>query len=178
MDSPKRTSSSLPPLRHIFPSLAPSLDISLRKPHILPSSIYHNLDSEKHEIRILTILPRGREPVTGSSNPPLTGGVAMRTSATDIHCILETKPLDDKPSYKALSYVWGAETPSTTIIVNSQVISVRQNLGAALQHVRQEDHSMSVWADALCINQHDNQEKLHQVQLMSKIYLSSAEVLV
>jgi hypothetical protein len=144
----------------------------------MPSSIYHNLDPKKHEIRILTILPRGREPVTGSSSPPLTGGDALRTSATDIHCILETKSLDDKPSYTALSYFWGAEIPCTTILVNSQAISVRENLGAALQHVRQEDHSMSVWADALCINQHDKQEKLHQVQLMSKIYESSAEVLV
>ena len=73
---------------------------------------------------------------------------------------------------------WGVEPPSTTIIVNSQAISVRKNLGAALQQLQQDDRSMSVWADALCINQDDNQEKLHQVQLMSRVYEDSDEVLV
>jgi hypothetical protein len=143
----------------------------------MSSNLYHNLDPAKHEIRILTILPRGKELFTDSSDSPSMGHAALKTSAIDIHCVLETKSLDDKPPYTALSYVWGAKFPCTTILVNSQAIPVRENLGAVLEHIREAHRSVSVWVDALCINQQDNEEKFHQVQLMSRIYKSSAEVL-
>lgn len=132
------------------------------------SRLYRSLDPRKHEFRILTILPREDHiPAVNSS-----------TNAADIHCILQTASLDDEPSYTALSYTWGTDKPSTAVLINGKLVFVRKNLAAALRHLRQTDRSLNIWIDAICINQDDNKEKLHQVQMMAKIYESSVEVLV
>lgn len=96
----------------------------------------------------------------------------------DIHCTLKTESLDHKPSYRALSHSWGEEPPSATVWINSQPTLVRENLEIALRHIQKPDRSTSIWIDAICINQEDELEKNHQVQMMDKIYDRALEVLV
>ncbi|KAK4125720.1 hypothetical protein N657DRAFT_568055, partial [Parathielavia appendiculata] len=45
---------------------------------------------------------------------------------------------------------------------------IGQNLDASLRRLRFETSTTTVWADAVCINQEDTDEKLRQLKLMAK----------
>ncbi|KAH8789018.1 heterokaryon incompatibility protein-domain-containing protein [Hyaloscypha sp. PMI_1271] len=125
---------------------------TLTKPPI-PLSIYEPLDIEIYEIRILTILP---------GQP---GSV--------VECTLRKTSLIDSVKYVALSYCWGDESITTEILVNNIVTSVTSNLADALEHMRDQNITR-IWADALCINQADRQEKSLQIRNMGQVF-SAAE---
>ena len=78
----------------------------------------------------------------------------------------------DDCSYKwyALSYTWGNLHDCRDIICDGSKISITKNLHSALQRFRLVDKPLLLWADAICINQRDNEEKEAQVQLMRRIY--------
>jgi hypothetical protein len=145
----------------------------------MASGFYGSLNPQKNEIRILTLLPGGNHVIPGTTGQPRAGdNTHSNTIAAEIHCELRTISLNDEPSYVALSYVWGIDTPSTEIFVNAKPFFVRMNLAAALRHLRQTDRSVNIWIDAICINQKNNQEKSQQVKFMARIYESCVEVLV
>ncbi|OBT93614.2 hypothetical protein VE01_08081 [Pseudogymnoascus verrucosus] len=54
---------------------------------------------------------------------------------------------------------------------------VTENLENALRHVRLPDKTITLWVDALCINQSDELEKSEQVGQMHEIYSRAASVL-
>ena len=54
--------------------------------------------------------------------------------------------------------------------------SIGSSLAAALRHLRQKYGRITIWTDALCINQMDNDEKSWQVPLMKSIYSEAKEV--
>lgn len=72
--------------------------------------------------------------------------------------------------YTALSYVWGDATDTRTLWVNESPVQVTANLYAALNDLQDEIRVLRLWADALCINQKDDEEKSWQVMMMDKIY--------
>ncbi|CZR56296.1 uncharacterized protein PAC_06184 [Phialocephala subalpina] len=136
------------------------------------SGIYKALDASKREIRILQILPSEQDDAT-------------------VQCVLHTVSLDDNPDYLTLSYVWGnGNIPKEEVIVNGAILPIMPNLVSALRHLRRGQfylrgygsadtpffaiqslsHSLRLWADAICINQNDEQERTSQVQLMGPIY--------
>ncbi|RYO20565.1 hypothetical protein AA0111_g10058 [Alternaria arborescens] len=93
-----------------------------------------------------------------------------------IRCTLRTVSFRDKPSYEALSYTWG-DTPTTeSIEVDGFDIQVTANLEQALRHLRDVEIDITLWVDAVCINQSDSAEKSHQVAFMGKIYRDCAQV--
>jgi hypothetical protein len=61
---------------------------------------------------------------------------------------------------------------------NSIPVYVTQNLYSALIHLRDKSRPMSLWVDALCINQRDKDEKSVQIQRMGDIYRQSARTIV
>lgn len=64
--------------------------------------------------------------------------------------------LDENPSYAALSYVWGKDTPqSNQHIVKCSGISlpVTQNCYSALLNLRKKLGCFSIWIDAISLNQ-------------------------
>lgn len=65
------------------------------------------------------------------------------------------------PPYTALSYTWGdtTTTPTVPIKCEGQVLHIAENLAAGLQVLWKEGESVYVWADAVCINQNDVEEK-------------------
>lgn len=96
-----------------------------------------------------------------------------------IKCQLNTVSLADRPTFCALSYVWGNANVSEEIHANGIPIKVTKSLADALRHVQiqwqkatkdQDVTKLRVWADALCINQKDTEEKNWQVPLMKDIY--------
>ncbi|OLN86060.1 Heterokaryon incompatibility protein 6, OR allele 6 [Colletotrichum chlorophyti] len=95
-----------------------------------------------------------------------------------INCELVVMPLARCPKFEALSYVWGSEANPRPITLQKRTKLVTQNLESALRHLRYIYRPRTLWADALCINQDDNDEKSHQVQLMADIYSGASQVLV
>ncbi|KAJ4232147.1 hypothetical protein NW759_002535 [Fusarium solani] len=90
---------------------------------------------------------------------------------------LTTESLHDQPDYVALSYVWGAPSPADPLIdIDGHPFQVRESLFQAIKALV-SDTKVRIWIDQICINQNDNTEKEHQVQLMSKIY-SQARLVV
>lgn len=105
-------------------------------------------------------------------------------NADAIRCRLDTYDLEGCPSFVALSYTWGNAHPSRTMTLNGEVFPVRQNLHSALS-VLMEDAlkhgsrwDVLYWIDAICINQQDDSERGHQVNMMGTIYSEARFVLV
>jgi hypothetical protein len=95
-----------------------------------------------------------------------------------IECRLRVVSLDDKPSFKAITYVWGDPQHKRGITHDGQSFFVTQNLFRGLQGVRDPAMKLTIWVDALCINQTDSDERREQIQLMRAIYTSASEVLI
>ncbi len=87
----------------------------------------------------------------------------------DIVCELNHESLAGPPAYVALSYNWGNPTVTKNITVSGKTVSITYNLDLALRHLRRAGHLL-VWADALCINQSDLDERSIQVQRMLAVY--------
>ncbi|ORY15938.1 heterokaryon incompatibility, partial [Clohesyomyces aquaticus] len=82
------------------------------------------------------------------------------------------------PKYDALSYVWGRPDPLSpkTLEVNGGVLKITTNLHAALTAVMKGSANLTIWVDAVCINQEDLLERNQQVAMMSQIYKSATTV--
>lgn len=74
--------------------------------------------------------------------------------------------------YAALSYVWGLPDPdaNTTVVLNGHTVPAQPSLLRALQSFRERGDEGYIWADAICINQADLDEKKTQIGLMGDIY--------
>jgi hypothetical protein len=84
-------------------------------------------------------------------------------------------------NYVAISYAWGPPEPTAEIFVDGRNIKVRANLEAALRQFRTMRYFRQggkIWIDSLCINQHDEEEKQRQVQIMASIYRNAGNVIV
>jgi hypothetical protein len=85
--------------------------------------------------------------------------------------------LDDRPSYKALSYTWGNPNLTNSILIAGKTFWISAKLYDALQHLRVGEH-LVIWIDAICINQKDDEEKAWQVEQMCACYEQAASVFV
>ncbi|KAK5745139.1 hypothetical protein LTR17_001591 [Elasticomyces elasticus] len=121
--------------------------------------IYTPLPVDLKATRILRLEPGGFEDV-------LHGSLAQ--------CFLS----DSGPtlSYTALSYAWGDPSDVREILMDGQAIRVPANLASALRQVRHETSSVALWADAICINQHNVHERSEQVGMMVDIFTAAIRV--
>ncbi|KAJ4113932.1 hypothetical protein NW768_011462 [Fusarium equiseti] len=95
--------------------------------------------------------------------------------------------------YEALSYTWGDQSnPDYIHLRNPKPIgddkscicdntpcgslAIGRNLALALRQLRYKDSSRTLWADSICINQQDIDERSAQVQLMRHIYKNAHRV--
>jgi len=93
-------------------------------------------------------------------------------------CELVEAQLSDNPFFEAISYVWGEPVLSQTIYLPQGFLKATENLAAALTHFRDPVQPRYLWADAICINQRDVEEKNTQVAFMGSIYEAAACVLI
>ncbi|KAK7702275.1 hypothetical protein SLS64_009853 [Diaporthe eres] len=101
-----------------------------------------------------------------------------------IQCTLSTFSLDRPPAYNALSYTWGSAIPGDgltpnldrTLMCNGREVPITASLEHALRSVPLAHEC--IWADAVCINQQDLDERSAQVALMGRIYSQASQVLV
>ncbi|KAF2737685.1 HET-domain-containing protein, partial [Polyplosphaeria fusca] len=97
-----------------------------------------------------------------------------------IECMLYQAYCDgiDTIPYEALSYTWGSQQRTSTVMVNGRTLRVTENLYSALQHLRLKNEDRVLWIDAVCINQENQRERGHQVEQMSRIYSEAEEVII
>jgi hypothetical protein len=120
---------------------------------------YEHLGTSKPIIRILQVEP-------GKKDDPL-------------HCTLDHIDLStNPPPYEAVSYVWGSSARDTLIVCNGKSLKITRSLHNALCRIRLVDSPRCVWADAICINQDDNEERGYQVGQMLRIYQQASQTLV
>ncbi|KAL2156615.1 hypothetical protein VTH82DRAFT_1360 [Thermothelomyces myriococcoides] len=99
-----------------------------------------------------------------------------------IRCQLFNYSLSDSGKgthlYETLSYVWGSPEKPHYVSTDKGDLPITRNLYMALKRLR--DHSLDrvIWADAICINQNDVEERSRQVQSMAKIYAKATRVVV
>ena len=94
-----------------------------------------------------------------------------------IDCNLVVRSLDSDTPYTALSYTWGDPVPKHAISCNGSRFFIGENLHSALLQFRRDDRMESLWIDAMCINQRNNEEKNAQVRKMREIYKRAAQVI-
>lgn len=112
---------------------------------------YQLLNAEKNEIRLLHILPSIHK-----DDP--------------VSCNLRHVSFVENPPYVALSYNWGDQNDRRFIQLNGVTVSVTVSLEEALRHMRPQWKALEVWVDALCIDQHNKEERGAQVLRMFGIY--------
>ena len=121
---------------------------------------YQNLVESQREIRLLRLLPKDNQQ-NGSQQPV---------------CRIFNTKLHECPSFVALSYVWGNQDNRKVILVDGLRFYVTRNLFNALIELRKTE-DLTIWIDAICINQQDKEEKRWQVELMGDIYREASEVI-
>ncbi|KAM7192336.1 Heterokaryon incompatibility protein (HET) domain containing protein [Naviculisporaceae sp. PSN 640] len=112
-----------------------------------------------------------------TSRASLRGQAQIGRQNAPVVCGLRIVSLQDRPTFEALSYVWGDAAIKRHISVNGHVFPVTANLAEALHALRHRKlKSRILWVDAICINQDDVAEKNIQVPLMSRIYSEAIRV--
>ncbi|RFU26865.1 hypothetical protein B7463_g9465, partial [Scytalidium lignicola] len=124
------------------------------------SRAYHYLPLKNniHEIRVIVI-------------PPAEW-------VSELRCRLFHVSLDHNPSYEALSYTWGDQTSKHIITLDGAEIEISRALTVALRGIQYPNRPRTVWIDALCINQANDEEKSIQVQMMRRVYQQASRVII
>lgn len=88
--------------------------------------------------------------------------------------------INDHPSFGALSYTWATESGcvslSRELVCDGESIKITQNCEAALKRLRRGNEDQVLWVDAVCVDQHNDEEKGQQIGLMRQIYSQASWV--
>ncbi|KAL7902402.1 heterokaryon incompatibility domain-containing protein [Trichoderma sp. SZMC 28014] len=91
---------------------------------------------------------------------------------------LDPVPVDAAGDYEPLSYVWGDDTLSHEISLPTARLKLTASLYHALRRLRPRVGFRRVWADQVCIDQRNEEERSQQVQFMNIIYRNGTHVQV
>ena len=97
---------------------------------------------------------------------------------TLIKCEIVHVSLRDPPPYVAVSYAWGDVGDTRKVELDGSLHPIAVSLHGALNALRQRSHPILVWADYLCIDQENTDERTEQVQLMTSIYTLAESVAI
>ena len=90
-----------------------------------------------------------------------------------LHGKLRHRLLEASEPFETLSYAWGPSDNLKYLVTEDGLIPLTLSLHSALQRLRSESDIVTIWADAVCINQDNNEEKSEQVAMMGDIYLQA-----
>lgn len=136
---------------------------------------YRPLETE-FTIRILALYPYEDEAERSLSGDLLH--VPIDSFEDDPSLTALGSELTSCTSYEALSYAWGQPVFCRSVVCNGRPLPITESLHSALKRFRLADRIRYLWADAVCINQSDHDERSSQVALMSRIYSTAKHVLV
>ncbi|KAH8763236.1 heterokaryon incompatibility protein-domain-containing protein [Diaporthe sp. PMI_573] len=105
----------------------------------------------------------------------------VSSPAEPLRCSLRTVKLGEPDTvFTALSYVWGdgAQPFAMDVVPDNKTIPLTTSLHNALQDLRDcaDVQPKTFWADQICINQMDIEEKSHQVAQMDRVYACAKQV--
>lgn len=87
--------------------------------------------------------------------------------------------LTDDPQYEAISYCWGGQNPTLPLRCNEGTqIMVTENVMEILKLVQNEESSLILWIDSVCIDQSSDSDKSAQVAIMGEIYKHASQVTI
>jgi len=97
-----------------------------------------------------------------------------------LRCHLRTVSLGDNLEYETVSYCWGRPIffDAEIEVEENGKLPITSNLYNALLQLRHTDRSRTLWADVICVNQQDIEERTVQVQLMRQIFKQCRKVLI
>ena len=99
------------------------------------------------------------------------------TSETDdLKAVIEHVPIGATGDYRALSYVWGSSKSTSELETPMGRVGITTSLSCALRHLRRINDPLTLWVDAVCINQEDNDEKIRQIRLLPRIFQRATSV--
>lgn len=129
------------------------------------------LQDKSTDIRLIRLLPASNVCYPNTQQPIIQ---------CEIFHVSQNDP--QLPAYKALSYVWGSKQDAQPcIFVNNKSFPTQRNLFNALAQFQLElcnEESLTIWIDALCIEQSHSDEKSAQVTKMRDIYSAADEVIL
>lgn len=150
-------------LRSVFPNFKSAQSRSqeiFHQPGLIDDGqfVYQPLPSgNSRDIRLLELFQgHGRKQLRGAIHHVRLGSEEMR--------------------FKAMSYVWGHSLKPFILRTRQGSIGLTASLYFGLRRVRKKDSSVFIWADAICIDQSNSQEKSHQIRLMPEIYQTAEHV--
>lgn len=146
------------------------------QPYLSQTTIpYQPLDPNIGEIRLIEVQPL-------KANEFGTDGSSYGSQSV-VSCHLKHASLNQWHCYTALSYAWGDPKVTSQILIDGQPVQVTTNLESALRHLAtqpwdNEDSGLSVWVDAVCINQQDEAERAQQVSQMKEIFTHASQTAI
>jgi hypothetical protein len=173
-----------------LPNLFLPTNTTVLQAHSVPSASFTNMS--KRSVESPSPPPETKRPkvcdeiLNETIYEPLPPGEFIRVLSLqpgeadeDIECSLEVVDIESsKESYEAISYVWGDPNDTADVQCNGRRVPITVSLADALRIFRSTSEPRLLWADALCINQKDDQEKGHQVKRMGEVYTNAERVLV
>lgn len=99
-------------------------------------------------------------------------------SGDPIACSIHVTELENSTPFEAISYVWGTPERTEPIECGGKTLYITVNLRNSLLAFRRLDEARALWADSICINQADNEEKAQQVSIMAEIFRKSTRTLI
>lgn len=100
------------------------------------------------------------------------------SGTSTLRCKLSVVERGHAQPYEAISYCWGSSENTRIIYCEGKKLRVTLNLRDVLWRIRDSVDVKLLWADAVCINQNDNEERANQVKQMGSIYADAVRVLV
>ncbi|RFU28597.1 hypothetical protein B7463_g7735, partial [Scytalidium lignicola] len=83
-----------------------------------------------------------------------------------------------RPEYTAISYTWGVVRYTELIVLNGKQHLTTKNAREVLEYMRCGDCQITIWIDAICINQDSIPERDSQVRLMGSIYSHAQQTMI
>ena len=94
-------------------------------------------------------------------------------------CEIFHADLRTNPQYETISYAWGPLHETETVYINDDsCLEITRNLWTALDVFRHKTRPMVLWADQICIDQHNLRERRRQVALMQMIYSQARNTVI
>lgn len=118
---------------------------------IFPSHEYHYKAVFEKEVRLLHLLPSEKIEST-------------------LKAVITHTTLENTTDFRALSYVWGQGNQSCVLKTPDGYLNITSSVSSALRHLRRSYDPITLWVDAVCINQDDNSEKASQIKLLPHIF--------
>ncbi|KAK5659658.1 hypothetical protein OQA88_866 [Cercophora sp. LCS_1] len=103
--------------------------------------------------------------------------LSLGQGAMELTGVLHYVSLDSSPPFHAISYAWGYNLKPFMLKTPNGGIGITISLYFGLRRLRDSGKSVWLWADAICINQGDDDEKCDQIRLMPEIFKRAAGVL-